>query len=307
MSRRNKTLLIPIIAGILVLAVSAFLWPTGEASAQCGSQASSCKNCHEVQGQDPVNGDGTGWHQSHAFGDFCYLCHAGNSQSVDKAEAHTGMVPPLSDVEAGCQSCHPNDLTEKAQVYAAALGVEIGAGGGGAPQVEEPQAENPPSAGAVEAGDPPELAAAGEELIDYEAIYEETVAGRKPVNWGNWILVAMIGMVGLGGGGFVYYNERKLRAKRTGGGRPEAADARLKPATESRRGDEALPDEIRELLPQLLQLNPIGLHALKRILENPEDANQLLQNLSRLDPQLIRQLRQLNRDARALLLALAGD
>ena len=33
------------------LAFGAFLWfwSAGEAQAQCGSQASSCKNCHEVQ------------------------------------------------------------------------------------------------------------------------------------------------------------------------------------------------------------------------------------------------------------------
>jgi hypothetical protein len=49
------------------------------------------------------------------------------------------------------------------------------------------------------------------------------------------------------------------------------------------------------------------LHALNRILENPEEANQLLHILSRLDPDLIRQLRNLDRDARALLLAMAGN
>ena len=68
--------------GLAVIAVVA--WPR-PASAQCGSSASSCKNCHEVQGQDAVNADGTGWHQSHAFGDFCYICHAGNNQSMDTA------------------------------------------------------------------------------------------------------------------------------------------------------------------------------------------------------------------------------
>ena len=129
MTKRKNLTLFPILAGAIVLGFTIFLWPSAEANAQCGSQASSCKNCHEVQGQDPVNTDGTSWHQSHAFGDFCYLCHAGNSQSMVEADAHIGMVPPLSDVEAGCQSCHPNDLMEKAGVYAAALGVEIGEGG----------------------------------------------------------------------------------------------------------------------------------------------------------------------------------
>ncbi|MEW6404049.1 MAG: hypothetical protein AB1649_19820, partial [Chloroflexota bacterium] len=50
----------------LVIAASIFLATASPARAQCGSQASSCKNCHEVQGEMPVNADGTGWHQSHA-------------------------------------------------------------------------------------------------------------------------------------------------------------------------------------------------------------------------------------------------
>ncbi|HIC90071.1 MAG TPA: hypothetical protein EYP04_11815 [Anaerolineae bacterium] len=75
-------------------------------SAQCGSSASSCKNCHEIQGQDPVNDKGE-WHTAHAFGDFCEFCHAGNVQAKTIDQAHAGMVDPLEDVQAGCQSCHP--------------------------------------------------------------------------------------------------------------------------------------------------------------------------------------------------------
>ena len=82
MNKRKYLSFFLILCGGIVLA-TLFLWSsTNNAQAQCGSQASSCKNCHEVQAQDPVNNDGTGWHQSHAFGDFCYLCHAGNNQSM---------------------------------------------------------------------------------------------------------------------------------------------------------------------------------------------------------------------------------
>ena len=77
----------------LVVTASIWLGSATPVNAQCGSQASSCKNCHEVQGEDPVNNDGTAWHPSHAFGDFCYICHAGNNQAIDKAEAHTGHGP----------------------------------------------------------------------------------------------------------------------------------------------------------------------------------------------------------------------
>ena len=44
--------------------------------AQCGSQASSCKNCHEVKGENAVNAKGD-WHISHAFGDFLRVLPCG--------------------------------------------------------------------------------------------------------------------------------------------------------------------------------------------------------------------------------------
>ena len=105
----NRRLLyfLAIFTGALVLAAVALWWPQAPAEAQCGSQASSCKNCHEVQGQKPVNNDGSAWHQSHAFGDFCANCHAGNVQATDAAAAHTGMLAPLSDIKANCAACHP--------------------------------------------------------------------------------------------------------------------------------------------------------------------------------------------------------
>ena len=106
MQTRRYFLALSILGLVLLIASGVWLATAQPASAQCGSQASSCKNCHEVQGQKPVNNDGTAWHQSHAFGDFCYICHGGNSQVMDKTAAHTGMVPPLSDVKAACQQCH---------------------------------------------------------------------------------------------------------------------------------------------------------------------------------------------------------
>ncbi|MBK8025794.1 MAG: hypothetical protein IPK19_31485 [Chloroflexi bacterium] len=125
----HKRLLVSLTSGGLsMLSLGFMLLLAQPVDAQCGSQASSCKNCHEVQAQAPVNNDGTGWHGSHAFGDFCYMCHAGNPQATEVDSAHTGMVPPLSDVEASCVQCHPDDLTDRAQVYATALNVEFGRG-----------------------------------------------------------------------------------------------------------------------------------------------------------------------------------
>src|SRR3989304_5610170 len=109
MPSRKLHLWLPLFA-ITLIAALVLVWPAAQANAQCGSQASSCKNCHEVQGQLAVNNAGTGWHQSHAFGDFCANCHAGNVQAADKDAAHIGMVPPLSDLKANCAARHPEDL-----------------------------------------------------------------------------------------------------------------------------------------------------------------------------------------------------
>jgi hypothetical protein len=316
MSFRKHKFLIPIFLGALVLAGLVIFWPASNASAQCGSQASSCKNCHEVQGQDPVNNDGTAWHQSHAFGDFCYICHAGNNQSMDKDTAHTGMVPPLSDVKAACQSCHPNDLQERAQVYATALGVEVGSGDGPSSGSTTSGGGDTPSGSAPSSGDdqastsassapaPSGIVIDTSTVVDYNQQYNETVLGQRNINWGNVILVVLIVLVAAGGGAYVYWNERKLRGlpliKKSQAARPGAAGMPLPKV-------EGYSDDVVALLPKIAQLNPVGLHALKRLLENPEEASELLHSLSRLDPELVRHIRSLDHDSRALLLALAGD
>jgi hypothetical protein len=194
----------------LLLAAGIFLFTAGPVEAQCGSQASSCKSCHEVQGQMPVNADGTGWHQSHAFGDFCYICHAGNNQATEKEAAHTGMVAPMSDINAACQQCHVADLQERAQVYAAALGVELGSP---APAGGEEQPAPAPLEPAVETTgqECTSLVVDDPNLVNYKQNYDEIVLGRKPINWGNSILVVMIGLMVVGGGGFVVTREKLVK------------------------------------------------------------------------------------------------
>lgn len=198
----------------LVVTASLFLATAPPANAQCGSQASSCKNCHEVQAEMPVNADGTGWHQSHAFGDFCYICHAGNNQTKDKAAAHEGMVAPLADIKASCQQCHVEDLEARAQVYATALGIEVGSGS--VPPGSE-SSETVPVSG--EPASPPASNQCNEVVIDdpnvinYAQNYDEIVLGKKPINWGNMILLGMIGLIAVGGGGFVITREKLVNIK----------------------------------------------------------------------------------------------
>ena len=302
MPTRKSNSLILLGLGILLLSGLLIAWPASPANAQCGSQASSCKSCHEVQAQDPVNADGTGWHQSHAFGDFCYICHAGNPQSPVLEDAHTGMVAPLSDVNAACAQCHPADLMERAQVYASTLGVEIGQGGTGESggEAAAPSSSDTTSQPAAESSPPSAMVVSGDDVVDYVQQYDESVLGVKPVNGGNLLLVFLIMVVGAGGGAFVYWNERRLR------GVPARKPA--KPVAEAQIPVvEGYSQEVTALLPMLAKLNPVGLHALKKLLADPEQANELLHGLSHLDPELVKRIRSLDRDSRALLMALAGD
>ena len=137
------------------------------------------------------------------------------------------------------------------------------------------------------------------EVIDYNLRYE----GKLPVNWGNIILVALIILVAGGGGAFVYVNEQKLR------GRGQATSGQPAGNTASENTPlqmEGYSDEVIALLPRLTQLTPAGQYALRRLLEDPAQASELLVSLSRLDADLLRRVRNLDREARALLLALTS-
>lgn len=277
MSSRKPFLFI--VASILLITTVFLLWPTGSANAQCGSQASSCKNCHEVQAEFPVNNDGTDWHQSHAFGDFCEFCHAGNVQAPEKDAAHVGLVAPLDDVKAGCSACHANDLMEKAEVYAVALGVEVGSGSGGSAVTADTASADADTAVSTTTTEPvaatavtfaPEMDINDPNVIDYVQRYEEVVLGHHPTNWGNVILMMFIGAVVVGGGAFVVKNEDWLNV-----------------AEESVGGDTAVstttyPVETNALLTQINKLPPDGQKALANILKQPKEAAQLFQSLSKL-------------------------
>ena len=117
----------------------------------------------------PVNSNGE-WHTAHAFGDFCEFCHAGNVQAKTKDEAHVGLAAPLDDVKAGCQSCHPSDYMDKAQIYATALGVEVGTGSGGGNA----------GGGGGTTGSTGVGAPLGGEKIDYNLLYAEATAQPLP-------------------------------------------------------------------------------------------------------------------------------
>ncbi|GAB4409711.1 MAG: hypothetical protein Kow00106_03300 [Anaerolineae bacterium] len=180
---------------VLVLTGGLWLLTPAPAAAQCGSQASSCKNCHEVNQKYPVNTSGD-WHIAHAFGDFCQFCHGGNVQATDAGLAHADMFYPLQDPAQSCAACHPADFTQKAQVYADALGVTLTSGSAGG-DAGDNQAAISAAATAIYA--PPPLGAEGEAvlLLDYNRRYERDVLGKQdPPDWKNGLLAVMAVFLG---------------------------------------------------------------------------------------------------------------
>jgi hypothetical protein len=260
-------------AGLLVLIVTGIALVTVQpVKAQCGSQASSCKNCHEVQAKDPVNNDGTGWHQSHAFGDFCYICHAGNNQATDKVAAHTGMVSPLADIKASCAQCHPNDLQARAQVYAVKLGVQLGAASTPASSAPAPtaaasaagstSATPQPAAGVPQAA----LAPNDPNLVNYVNRYNENVLGEHPINWGNVILLVMIVALLLGGGALVVSREGLVKVS----------------FKDTRPVEGEYPADVVDMVPNIAKLKPNARKSLRRLLEKPEATAEVLTSIDKL-------------------------
>ena len=261
-------------AGVaLLITVGIFLLlPAQPVSAQCGSQASSCKNCHETQAKKPVNNDGTTWHTQHAFGDFCYLCHAGNNQATDETAAHTGMVDPLKDVVLACKSCHATDYQAKAQVYATTLGVTIGSGSAAPTKAASqpaasttpaaPTAAAPVSAGAIPVAN----------MVDFSQRYNQVALGIQPVNVGNIIAIVLILGLLLGGGFLV--------ARREGWFNISFQDTTQIQAT--RQVKENYPADVVELVPQLAKLKPESRKDLGQILSKPATAEEFFALVAKL-------------------------
>ncbi len=300
---KKNTPMILLIVGCLALAVALLLFPR-PASAQCGSSASSCKNCHEVQGKDPVNTRGE-WHTAHAFGDFCEFCHGGNVKGKDEASAHVGLVEPLADVKASCQSCHAGDYMDRAKKYADALGKPIGAGG--APSVGATGAVTTTATTNAPCGP---AAPAGGQTIDLNAVYAETTAPPGP-NIGNLILLALIGMTLLAFFALVWHYEKPLpkllaywrqllATPVVTATTPEGLKLPI-PTDITRR------PEFGPLERALASSDAATMRAVTHLLADRENGPRVLKALSHLDLQTLAALGESDQKALAALLALAKE
>ncbi|MBE7473534.1 MAG: hypothetical protein DPW09_09145 [Anaerolineae bacterium] len=315
MKHADKWFLYAMIGGVILLLGAMMVVSAQPVSAQCGTSASSCKNCHETQGKLSVANNGD-WHKAHAFGDFCEFCHAGNVQATAQDEAHIGMVAPLGDVKASCQGCHPDDYDPLAQTYASTLGVDLLAGGGGS--------ANPPADSATggdsscTTGTTAVSAPLGGEEIDFNLLYAEATTPPPLIsNWGNVILGLMIlGIVGAffvtawswenwgqTVAGWINKNVNPIpqamaaAAVRSEGGLAVADPAQIETLL-------AQKPELQKLLPRLLKLSPETLTALDKLLSNPERGSEILTAISQVDIEVIATLRQLGAKEWGLLKAL---
>ncbi len=173
--------------GVTCLALGiTFIDQPSPAEAQCGSQASSCRNCHEVNAEYPVNNVGD-WHVDHAFGDFCQFCHLGNVQTTEFEAAHSGMTYPLANPAASCASCHPRQFEDLALTYGDILGIEVGT----SVELGVRDVDNfDRNATAIAA--PPPIGAKDVSLIDYNRRYRRDVLGEgDPPDWRNSVLAGI--------------------------------------------------------------------------------------------------------------------
>ena len=102
--------------------------------AQSGLTVSSCRQCHELGGQETFRA-GDPWHKDHAFADLCSNCHAGDPTAVDESRAHVGIVDPTKNGGERCGGCH--------QDTAAALSAYLGRRGSAPERAAKPEPGRP--------------------------------------------------------------------------------------------------------------------------------------------------------------------
>ena len=151
-------------------------------------------------------------------------------------------------------------MQERAQVYAIAMGVELDSS---ASQASVAVAvDNKPASPqtALSAPVTSELDVDDPNLVDYTQRYNEIVLGKKPVNWGNAILLGLIGLVAVGGGGFVIKREKLVKVS----------------FGDTSTVSEEYPTEVLDILPPIASLKPKSRKSLKTILDNPKKAEKIL-------------------------------
>ncbi len=283
--------ILPLLAASVVVAAIWLAVLPSTADAQCGTQMSSCRNCHEVKGQLKVNTKGD-WHVNHAFGDFCVTCHAGASKVKDAAGAHVGMMKPLENITAACASCHPADLKSRADRYAKTLGVtaQLGSGAPAAPAGPMLAASESISTSTAtsSSGCGPIGGVAVGGLVDFN-LPQDSGPG---VNWGNIIVIGLILAMGAAWAGIVLAQWISAARRRMAEAAAKRPAAPLRPA-------------VSALVPALAACDDATLDALSGLLKQQETGTLAIQTLGKLRPELLEMARRADPSALAMAMSLA--
>ena len=138
------------------------------------------------------------------------------------------------------------------------------------------------------------------EIVDY-------TQPANAVNIGNVIVGFLLVVTVVGGGAFVYWNEKRLRkAKRLVAAGAVGAVAQSGGEAAITSLDQ-LPPEVVKLLPTLKQLDPRTLKALRIILSDRKRGEEMLQTLSVINYAMLDEMKRLDKKELSLLLALAGE
>lgn len=207
----NKKLVKPLLLfsfAVLITLLGIWISPSKKVSAQC-TDPSSCKTCHEIQGQKPVS-DSSTWHQQHAIFDFCAACHGGERDAPDFETAHTGLVTSLEAMLVKCNSCHSYELESCLVAYADEAGVD-GGDLDAAIETALALAEEESLISSIESGllvGPQEPDTPGSTVSGSTQSYSGTA---------NIFLLVLLVFSLVGGGAYVVWNERRLRRSAQGG------------------------------------------------------------------------------------------
>ena len=287
--RRNPWL-VSILFAILLGGALYYLYLPRKAEAACGASVSTCKSCHEIQGQKPVSKSGD-WHIQHAFGDFCEFCHAGVVTERSKEKAHQGMRQPLADPQKSCGSCHQADLAARAAKY----GSKVNPGPSNPGPAAPVQAPAGGSSGPAPAAPAP---VSSKDLIDYN----KQLTDERGTNRGNAVLVVLNLLAAAGFATTAWTFEKGPLSSAAQAARQGRGAA---PATPTPGGD-LLQDAITAALVNLLaSMDQESLQALKTIASQGRRGENLLLAASRLDLELLERLKKLSPEDLALLLSLA--
>ena len=121
---------------------------------------------------------------------------------------------------------------------------------------------------------------------------------------GNVIVALLLIVTVVGGGAFVYWNEKRLRKAKM----IVAAGVAAPSAGEETIGSiDQLPPDVVKLLPTLKQLDPRTVKALRIILADRKRGEDLLQTLSVINFAVLDEMKRLDKKELSLLLALAAE